>query len=911
MLVLGIIIGWLIELIIDYFYWRKRRICPEIEKELHESVGVLQETNKKLTTGVKRRGFLLKGLEEKLKHQDTALTALNSDIKQRDGDIVTFKKDMSDKENQMTRLVSDLQVRDDELTSFKLSVDDKNKKINELKGKTEEQKNNVYQLTGEAGGSGRHSSKIEALLGERENEITGLQSKLQEQESTTEMFQASLNKKDEELADLKAQLGELVDSLNQQGAEDNERGGFGAGISQGLSAVDAISRLKGQVTEAGSDLESKNVEIKRLKSQIIGLEAGLSTQRGEIEKVKDKNSGLKLEMGSRNTEIQSLKSSAEQHSDNEAQLKLQVVALEDDLEERDSKISSLQANVGENEGRYHKLLVDIKSRDQQVKSLQVHVKKSDSQLVGLHNEQLAVVNELGINEDMPIVDAISHLKGQSAELKTLLSQQDARVISLQGEVKESGAQAKQLHVRLIDKDSELDGIKLKVSSYSAQVDELGTKLVQKTSESQYLQESINVLDDDLKHSSDDFIALEKRLEAKQRELDLLQTEFTSAGSHVAEVESLKAQVVGLEGQLKIQDGEYERVKNKYNGLKLDLGGRKNEILSIKSSVEEHSGNEEQLRLQLSAVENRLEEQEDQVNSLHVSLDKKDKRYSELLSETKSREIQADDLRTAGTDDLTRIWGIGSKLEGVFHKQGIYTFSALGELSTQKITEMLDKAGSNFKLANAEEQGSWVKQAKLAATGEWDEVEAIRQNKAGQNASHNLYKIWGVGSKLRSQLNKKGIKTYAQLAGASVGKIDVEIEAVSSYYLGSDKGEIYHSWITQAKMADNQQWKVLNDYQEKYRKLRRGYDDLKRVWGIGIQVERVLYSAKIYSFELLAKSQVDDMSIIMDKAGDSFNFATKEILSSWKEQARLLSKGDNEALEALQKSLGWDEFLGDK
>jgi len=41
--VLGLLVGWLAELVIDYFFWRKRRICSSAEEELQEVVKMVRQ----------------------------------------------------------------------------------------------------------------------------------------------------------------------------------------------------------------------------------------------------------------------------------------------------------------------------------------------------------------------------------------------------------------------------------------------------------------------------------------------------------------------------------------------------------------------------------------------------------------------------------------------------------------------------------------------------------------------------------------------------------------------------------------------------------------------------------------------------------------------------------------------------
>ena len=41
--VLGLIGGWALSFGLDYLFWRPRRVCPEVEAELKESVAILKE----------------------------------------------------------------------------------------------------------------------------------------------------------------------------------------------------------------------------------------------------------------------------------------------------------------------------------------------------------------------------------------------------------------------------------------------------------------------------------------------------------------------------------------------------------------------------------------------------------------------------------------------------------------------------------------------------------------------------------------------------------------------------------------------------------------------------------------------------------------------------------------------------
>lgn len=77
---------------------------------------------------------------------------------------------------------------------------------------------------------------------------------------------------------------------------------------------------------------------------------------------------------------------------------------------------------------------------------------------------------------------------------------------------------------------------------------------------------------------------------------------------------------------------------------------------------------------------------------------------------------------ANPDNLTKIEGIGPKIQGLLNDGGIYTFDQLANAKTSAVQAILDAAGSRYKMHNP---GSWGKQAALAAAGKWDELKKLQ------------------------------------------------------------------------------------------------------------------------------------------------------------------------------------------
>lgn len=77
----------------------------------------------------------------------------------------------------------------------------------------------------------------------------------------------------------------------------------------------------------------------------------------------------------------------------------------------------------------------------------------------------------------------------------------------------------------------------------------------------------------------------------------------------------------------------------------------------------------------------------------------------------------------GTDDLTRIEGIGPKICSLLHAAEIHTFEQLAGASVARLEEILRAAGPRFRM---HDPASWPSQARLAAAGRWAELDALNR-----------------------------------------------------------------------------------------------------------------------------------------------------------------------------------------
>lgn len=77
---------------------------------------------------------------------------------------------------------------------------------------------------------------------------------------------------------------------------------------------------------------------------------------------------------------------------------------------------------------------------------------------------------------------------------------------------------------------------------------------------------------------------------------------------------------------------------------------------------------------------------------------------------------------AAKDDLTRIEGIGPKIQQILNERGIMTYTDLANTNPNALKIMLAEAGSRNKM---HDPTTWAEQAQLAAAGSWDVLSKLQ------------------------------------------------------------------------------------------------------------------------------------------------------------------------------------------
>lgn len=79
------------------------------------------------------------------------------------------------------------------------------------------------------------------------------------------------------------------------------------------------------------------------------------------------------------------------------------------------------------------------------------------------------------------------------------------------------------------------------------------------------------------------------------------------------------------------------------------------------------------------------------------------------------------------DDLKVVEGIGPKIAGLFHAEGIKTWYQLSKAPISKCQEVLNTGGKRYEIHNP---STWPQQAGLAFEGKWEELNTLQDRLDG-------------------------------------------------------------------------------------------------------------------------------------------------------------------------------------
>lgn len=125
------------------------------------------------------------------------------------------------------------------------------------------------------------------------------------------------------------------------------------------------------------------------------------------------------------------------------------------------------------------------------------------------------------------------------------------------------------------------------------------------------------------------------------------------------------------------------------------------------------------------VENVVENVKEVVEDVVENVEDKVEDLEDVV-EDKAEDV-VEDVKEIVKDNLTKIEGIGPKIASLLNDANIHSFKDLSEATVEALQEVLDNAGSRYRVHNP---GTWAKQAAMAFAGNWEELKAYQDKLDG-------------------------------------------------------------------------------------------------------------------------------------------------------------------------------------
>jgi len=266
------------------------------------------------------------------------------------------------------------------------------------------------------------------------------------------------------------------------------------------------------------------------------------------------------------------------------------------------------------------------------------------------------------------------------------------------------------------------------------------------------------------------------------------------------------------------------------------------------------------------------------------------------------------------DDLTRIRGIDFELKERLVRYGLHRFSQIAAWTEDDVRGVNQTLGFDGRV----EREAWVEQARVLAAGGIPNIAPARPQPAtvvpGPVNGDRLHRVIGVDPESEALLRANGVTQLEHIAAWSAADV-ARFEAL----IGQPGRIGRESWVEQAlfltgKAPPAPEPEPVEDAAASaslsqataaagshvLRSVRsealrgEGYtpgaagavDDLKRIRGIGVLIEKKLYSLGVTGYEQVANWTRDDI----DRISEVLDFKGRIERENWVEQARILASG---------------------
>ena len=633
-------------------------------------------------------------------------------------DLESVKQQLTETETEKQKLTDELESQQRQLTD---ELDAKQQIIDSIEADREE----LEQLRAEKAEAANvvpDTSEADSLRAELESLRTE-QDSLRQANGLLEEQIADKETPDETESELEAHCDRLTEKVNMANRRRKKAERQLAKLKTAAPVPMPAPAMDDGATERLNDLESKNESLQE-----------------ELNRAQEQLDAAAREQESAESRFETqLTDAKRQHEEELTELKAAVPAVDEVTEQK---------------------MVDLESKNE---TLQKELNRAQEQLDAATQEQKS---------------AESKLESQLADTK---QQHDESIAAAEKQHQETQDRLQQLqkehdeaHSLATHTDSELETLRSQLNDANGSTEILEKKIESLAQESEQYRESVQMLRDESNGHREKLDAtlgeaeqLKLAVQKAEQERDQLDEQYSTAAmerdSMRAELadakekisaasEGEKQKIDGLEQRLTVLVSEAEKRDAELAEFKRQTASKEEMVAGLASLTTEKSKLTEQLsaseqtsemtRRQLAAMKEQLDrandERQEAKTLLEHSLAEKEaveqkmKEVSEQhLSQMDKLQTQIDELQrnsrktsTVRRDNLKRISGITPKIETLLRAAGLDSFENLSAATPAALQNVIETAGKRYQKLDP---SSWPKEARIAATGNWDELKSFQDS----------------------------------------------------------------------------------------------------------------------------------------------------------------------------------------
>ena len=365
-------------------------------------------------------------------------------------------------------------------------------------------------------------------------------------------------------------------------------------------------------------------------------------------------------------------------------------------------------------GSYKNIIKGLQSdltdlRTQKIE-LETDLAKSNYEFEKVNSEKLGFYNQNKAWEEK--YNRLSESTGSTTKIDTS---------EYQVKIAEQAAQLENYRKTNLQLESEFKGLKERYATLETQLDDNGGSSPD-PDVSNYTTQI-----DDLKRQLEASHAANTQIKSEFSDLQLnysgLENKLQATPSVDVDLEAYNNRIAEMELQLSKATSSNAELEANYANLKSDFGELELRLQSTQNETEDITA----YSVRIEELKKQLEDSEHKSIKLEKDYKKLKKKYDDTTiiplskeERPKKKVKKVTTPKVVKEDDLTKIEGIGPKIQSLLKDAGIRTWKQLSKTPTPKLKQILTDAGSRFKMHNP---GTWAEQALLAAEGKWDELKA--------------------------------------------------------------------------------------------------------------------------------------------------------------------------------------------